>query len=68
MIYVLKDHGGLTVEVLEIKNKCIISKWLFKLLNEKGVWEELLHNKYPSQKSLPKLQVNQRTHPFERNS
>ena len=41
-----KDQGGLRIEVLEVKNKCLLSKWLFKLLNEEGVWQELLHNKY----------------------
>jgi hypothetical protein len=48
-----KDQGGPGVEVLDIKNKCLLSKWLFKLLNEEGVWQELLHNKY----LLGKMQV-----------
>ena len=41
-----KDQGGLGIELLEIKNRCLLSKWLFKLLNEQGVWQELLTNKY----------------------
>ena len=41
-----KDQGGLGIEVFDIKNKCLISKWLFKLLHEEGVWQELLTNKY----------------------
>jgi hypothetical protein len=41
-----KDQGGLGVEVLEIKNKCILSIWLFKILNEEGVWQELIQNKH----------------------
>ena len=32
-----KDQGSLGVEVMELKNKCLFSKWLFKLLNEEGV-------------------------------
>jgi hypothetical protein len=40
-----KDQGGLGIEVLELKNKCLLSKWIFKLLFE-GVWQQLLHNKY----------------------
>ena len=32
-----KDQGGLEVEVLAFKNQCLLSKWLFKLLNEDGV-------------------------------
>jgi hypothetical protein len=41
-----KSQGGLGVEVLELKNKSLISKWLFKLINERGVWQELLQNYY----------------------
>jgi hypothetical protein len=41
-----KDQGGFSVEVLDIKNKCLLSKWLFKLMHEEGVWQELLHNKH----------------------
>jgi hypothetical protein len=33
-----KDQGGLGIEVLDIKNKCLLSKWLFKILHEEGVW------------------------------
>lgn len=33
-----KDQGGLGIEDLEVKNKCLLSKWLFKLLTEEGVW------------------------------
>jgi hypothetical protein len=32
-----KDQGGLGVHDLEIQNKCLLSKWLFKLINEQGV-------------------------------
>ena len=31
-----KDQGGLGVEVLELKNKSLLCKWLFKILNEDG--------------------------------
>jgi hypothetical protein len=33
-----KDQGGLGIEVLEIKNLCLLSKWLDKLINQEGVW------------------------------
>jgi hypothetical protein len=52
-----KDQGGLGIEVLELKNKCLLSKWLFKLLNEEGVWQELLHNKYLRHKTLSAVQA-----------
>jgi hypothetical protein len=29
-----------------------MSKWLFKLLNEDGLWQELLRNKYLKDKTL----------------
>jgi hypothetical protein len=41
-----KDQGGLGIEVLEIKNRCLLSKWLFKLLTEEGMCQEILRNKY----------------------
>ncbi|WVZ90567.1 hypothetical protein U9M48_036858 [Paspalum notatum var. saurae] len=39
-----KDQGGLGVQNLEIQNKCLLSKWLFKLFNEEGMWQELIKN------------------------
>jgi hypothetical protein len=41
-----KRSRGLGIEVPELKNKCLISKWLFKLLTEDGVWQQFLYNKY----------------------
>jgi hypothetical protein len=55
IIFLPKDKGGLGIEVLDIKNRCLLSKWLFKLMNEEGTWKELLHNKYLKDKIL--LQV-----------
>jgi hypothetical protein len=52
-----KDQGGLGVEVLDLKNKSLLSKWLFKLVNEKGVWQELLQNKYLKDKTLSQVSV-----------
>jgi hypothetical protein len=50
-----RDQGGIGAEVLEIKNKSLLSKWLFKLLNEEGVWQELLQNKYLQSKILSQV-------------
>jgi hypothetical protein len=47
-----KDQGGLGIQNLDIQNKCLLSKWLFKLLNEDGIWQELLRNKYIKNKTL----------------
>jgi hypothetical protein len=57
------DQGGLGVEVLELKNKCLLSKWLFKLLTEEGIWQELIHNKYIKDNTLSKSKETLLTHP-----
>ena len=52
-----KDQGGLGIAVLQTKNKCLLSKWLHKLLNEEGVWQELITNKYLHSKTLSQVSV-----------
>jgi hypothetical protein len=52
-----KDQGGLGIEVLELKNKCLLSKWLFKLLSEEGMWQQLLYNKYLKNKTLSQVEA-----------
>jgi hypothetical protein len=54
----------LGIEVLDIKNKCLIGKWLYKTLNEEGVWQELLQNKYLNNKTLSAVEVNPNDSPF----
>jgi hypothetical protein len=55
------------MEVVEIKkNKCLLTKWLFKLLNEQGVWQELIKNKYIHLKSLHQVKANPMDSPFWR--
>jgi hypothetical protein len=41
-----KDQGGLRVKNLDVQNQCLMSKWLFKLINEEGLWQTLLKRKY----------------------
>jgi hypothetical protein len=36
-----KDQGDLEIEVLETKNYWLLRKWLFKLLSEEGLWQQL---------------------------
>jgi hypothetical protein len=31
---------------LDIQNKCLLSKWVIKLLNEDGLWQQILRKKY----------------------
>jgi hypothetical protein len=59
-----KDQEGLGIEVLELKNKGLLSKWLFKLLNEEGIWQELLTNKYLYSKSLAEVNMKPTDSPF----
>ena len=53
-----KEQGGLGIQNLDIQNKYLLSKWLFKLCNEEGIWQELLRNKYLKNKTLG--QVNKK--------
>ena len=50
--------------MLELKNKCLLSKWLFKLLNKEGMWQELLHNKYHHSKTLSQATSSLNDSPF----
>jgi hypothetical protein len=59
-----KDQGGLDIEVLELKIKCLLSKWLFKLLSEDGMWQQILHNKYLNNKTLSQVEVKPTDSPF----
>jgi hypothetical protein len=59
-----KGQGSLGVENLEIKNKCVLSKWLFKLLNEDVIWQELLRNKYIHSKKLTQVTTKPLDSPF----
>ena len=54
-----KDQGGLGVHNLEIQNQCLLSKWLFKLINEQGVWQDLLKRKYLGTKSITQVEWKQ---------
>jgi hypothetical protein len=56
ILYLPKDQGGMGITNLHIKNICLLSKWLYRLLNEEGVWQQLLINKYFSMKSLTQTQ------------
>jgi len=40
-----KILGGLGITNLETHNRRLLSKWLYKLLNEEGIWQNLLRKK-----------------------
>jgi hypothetical protein len=50
-----KDHGGLGVHDLLVKNSALLDKWLFGLLVENGLWQDLLRRKYVGSKALSKV-------------
>jgi hypothetical protein len=47
-----KIKGELGIHNLDVQNKCMLSKWLFKLLNEDCVQQELLRKRYIKDKIL----------------
>ena len=34
-----KEQGDLEIQNLDLQNKCLLNKWLFKLCNEEGTWQ-----------------------------
>jgi hypothetical protein len=53
-----KDQGGLGVLNLELQNKCLLSKWLFSLINTEGAWQQLIRNKYLGFKTITQVTRN----------
>jgi hypothetical protein len=43
-----KGPRRLGIQNFETQNQCLLSKWLFKLINEDGLWQTILRNKYLS--------------------
>jgi hypothetical protein len=58
VIYRPKDQGGLRVLNLEIQNRCLLSKWLFSLINTEGAWQQLIRNKYLGMKTITQVTRN----------
>ncbi|XP_044947663.1 uncharacterized protein LOC123397007 [Hordeum vulgare subsp. vulgare] len=53
-----KDQGGLGIENLEVKNKCLLSKWLYRISTEtEGMWIQILRNKYLTSRTLAQATV-----------
>ena len=51
-----KDQGGLSIENLVIKIKCLMSKWLYRLSVEtEGMWAYILCKKYLHYKTLTQV-------------
>jgi hypothetical protein len=41
---------------LDIQNKCLLSKWIIKLLYEEGLWQQILKRKYLKNKTLSQVE------------
>jgi len=51
-----KEQGGLEIQNLDLQNKCLLSKWLFKLCNEESTWQELIWNRYLKNETLSQIE------------
>lgn len=47
-----RDQGGLGVTNLEVKNTSLLCKWLWRLENEEGDWQDMVRAKYLQKKTL----------------
>uniref|UniRef100_A0A8I6X924 Uncharacterized protein n=1 Tax=Hordeum vulgare subsp. vulgare TaxID=112509 RepID=A0A8I6X924_HORVV len=60
-----KDQGGLGIENLEVKNKCLLSKWLYRLSTQtEGMWIQILRNKYLNTRTLAEATIRPNDSPF----
>ena len=59
-----KDQGGLGVLDLKIMNIALLAKWLWKLFNEKGLWQSFLHAKYLSKTTFGLCSQKKENHIF----
>jgi hypothetical protein len=41
---------------IDVQNRCLLSKWLFKLINEEEVWQDLLRRKYVKDGAIAQIQ------------
>jgi hypothetical protein len=61
-----KSIGGLGILDLDMQNKCLLSKWIFKLLNEEGLWQQILRRKYLKNKTFTQVEKRKGIHTFGR--
>ena len=60
-----KDQGGLGIDNLEVKNRCLLSKWMYKLSVEtEATWAQILRSKYLQSKTLSEATVRPTDSPF----
>ena len=49
-------HRQLDIKNLDIQSRFLLSKWLFKLINEEGIWQSLLRKKYLKNETTAQVQ------------
>jgi hypothetical protein len=54
-----KSGVGMSIIDLDIQNKCLLSKWIIKLINEDGLWQRVLKEKYLKGKTLSQVERKQ---------
>lgn len=52
-----KDHGGLGILDLDTMNIALLCKWIWKIENESGWWQDILRDKYLKNKNLAGISV-----------
>jgi hypothetical protein len=57
-------QGSFGFEVLELKNRFLLSNWLYKLLAKQGVWQQFIKNKYLHSESLFQVKAKPNIPPF----
>ena len=55
-LLVVLTHRQLDIKNLDIQNRFLLSKWLFKLINEEGIWQSLLKKKYLKNETTAQVQ------------
>jgi Zn/Cd-binding protein ZinT len=50
-----KSVRGMGIIDLDTQNKCLLSKWVAKLLNEDGMWQQVLKKKYLKRRTLSQV-------------
>lgn len=53
-----RDQGGLGVIKLDIKNISISCKWIWRLENEAGDWQNMIKAKYLNKKTLSQCEAS----------
>lgn len=48
----LKELGSMGILNLDVMNKALLGKWIWKLFDSSGLWQKLLHNRYIKGKCL----------------